>query len=159
MKLSKLVLVSMLVFLPASAASACDGGNLAMAYLFGYNNFNQRAGVFNNYTPPYFSLHPPVYYGERFYRPYGASPFAAWPQLQPNPAYAPKLGMGISGAAIIENPHCHSTVPGSSVVPQSGPEAVPAGVPDVVKKSKGPLIIDNPFYVEDESQLASTEIY
>lgn len=159
MKLSKLVLVSMLVLLPASAASACDGGNLAMAYLFGYNNFNQRAGVFNNYTPPYFSLHPPVYYGERFYRPYGESPFAAWPQLQPNPAYTPRLGTRSSEVAIIENPHCNSTTPCTPAVPQSSPQADPEGTPDVVKKYKGPLIIENPYYVEDESQLASTGIH
>lgn len=30
-------------------------------------------------TPPYFSLSPPVYYGARFSRPYGLSPFAAPP--------------------------------------------------------------------------------
>jgi hypothetical protein len=36
-------------------------------------------------TPPYFSLHPPVYYGPRIlYRPYGNSPFAypSWYERQ-----------------------------------------------------------------------------
>ena len=36
-------------------------------------------------TPPYFSLHPPVYYGPRLlYRPYGNSPFAypSWYERQ-----------------------------------------------------------------------------
>ncbi len=27
-------------------------------------------------VPPYYALHPPVYYGERYYRSYGESPFA-----------------------------------------------------------------------------------
>ena len=27
-------------------------------------------------VPPYFALHPPVYYGQRVYRSYGESPFA-----------------------------------------------------------------------------------
>lgn len=155
MKLSKLVLTCLLVLLPASAASACDGGNLAMAFLFGYNNFNNRAGVINNYNPPYFALHPPVYYGDRYYRPYGASPFAAWPQLQSNPAYAPKFGLGFSGASMIENPHCQPALP---VHPRSAPEAV-SPVPDVVQKYNGPLIIDNPYFVEPESRLTSREIH
>jgi hypothetical protein len=32
-------------------------------------------------TPPYFALNPPVYYGSRFARPYGLSPFAAPPMM------------------------------------------------------------------------------
>jgi hypothetical protein len=27
-------------------------------------------------TPPYFALHPPVYYGQRYFRSYGESPYA-----------------------------------------------------------------------------------
>ena len=39
--------------------------------------------------PPYFALHPPVYYGIRYTRPYGVSPFASAPQLQtPRQGYA-----------------------------------------------------------------------
>lgn len=33
-------------------------------------------------VPPYFALHPPVYYGEQVSRSYGASPFA-WRGYQP----------------------------------------------------------------------------
>ncbi len=32
-------------------------------------------------TPPYFALNPPVYYGNRYARPYGDSPFASPPLL------------------------------------------------------------------------------
>jgi hypothetical protein len=32
-------------------------------------------------TPPYFAVNPPVYYGTRYMRPYGISPFAAPPMV------------------------------------------------------------------------------
>jgi len=38
-------------------------------------------------TPPYFSIFPPVYYGRRYERPYGDSPFASQSQLGGNPTY------------------------------------------------------------------------
>ena len=38
-------------------------------------------------TPPYFATNPPVYYGQRFSRPYGLSPFAAPPQLRSSSPY------------------------------------------------------------------------
>lgn len=75
-------------------ASACLTSQAAVAqdpfaFQFGYSlGFAQRYRT-NVPTPPYFALHPPVYYGQRYYRPYGASPFASWPMLQPNPSYAP----------------------------------------------------------------------
>lgn len=43
-------------------------------------------------TPPYFALHPPVYYGPRLiYRPYGNSPFAypSWYERQFDNAPSP----------------------------------------------------------------------
>ncbi|MEM9826444.1 MAG: hypothetical protein AAF958_07630 [Planctomycetota bacterium] len=42
-------------------------------------------------TPPYFSLNPPVYYGARYARPYGASPFAAPPMVGAAQGYRPRL--------------------------------------------------------------------
>lgn len=38
-------------------------------------------------TPPYFALNPPVYYGARYARPYGASPFASPPLLTASADY------------------------------------------------------------------------
>jgi len=38
-------------------------------------------------TPPYFALNPPVYYGNRYARPYGASPFASPPLLTAPASY------------------------------------------------------------------------
>ena len=56
-------------------------------------------------TPPYFALHPPVYYGPRLlYRPYGNSPFAypSWYERQfdnlASPYQAPR------GPELIVNP-------------------------------------------------------
>ena len=42
-------------------------------------------------TPPYFSTNPPVYYGSRHARPYGISPFAAPPMVQPGQGYRSRL--------------------------------------------------------------------
>jgi hypothetical protein len=125
-----------------SRAQAYDDGNLGLALLFGYNNFNNRPGVFNNYLPPYFSMHPPVYYGERYYRPYGASPFAAWPQLQANPNYSPRLGATSANLGIIvENPHCQLQIPSSG-------QSSEAEMPEIVQGQQGPLVIDNPYFEE-----------
>lgn len=40
-------------------------------------------------TPPYFSIYPPVYYGKRYARPYGESPYASFPLLGQVPGYSP----------------------------------------------------------------------
>ncbi len=38
-------------------------------------------------TPPYFATNPPVYYGTRYTRPYGLSPFAAPPMMSAPSGY------------------------------------------------------------------------
>lgn len=38
-------------------------------------------------TPPYFAVNPPVYYGSRYSRPYGESPFASPPLLSAPAGY------------------------------------------------------------------------
>jgi hypothetical protein len=38
-------------------------------------------------TPPYFSIYSPVYYGQQYERPYGISPFAAFPEMNTPPSY------------------------------------------------------------------------
>ena len=45
-------------------------------------------------TPPYFSLNPPVYYGARYSRPYGMSPFASPPVVAPSANYRGRLHPG-----------------------------------------------------------------
>ncbi len=60
------------------------------AFQFGYslgyqNSFRNRLPA-----PPYFAVYPPVYYGKRFERPYGDSPYASSPQLRSAPNYHPE---------------------------------------------------------------------
>jgi hypothetical protein len=136
MKISKILLPCFLVLAAALPAQA-DWGTLGMAGLFGYGGFNfAGTPTFNNYTPPYFALHPPVYYGQRFTRPYGVSPYAAWPQLQSNPEYAPQPH--VDRSMIICNPY----VMGAEVV--TAPELAAKELP--AKQFAGPLVIDNPYY-------------
>jgi hypothetical protein len=54
-------------------------------YTLGYQySFRNRLPA-----PPYFAIHPPVYYGERHLRPYGESPYASFPLLGSTPEYSP----------------------------------------------------------------------
>ena len=140
MSIAKRLFPCLLVFALAVSAKA-DGGDLGLAYLYGYQNFNnvgQRS--YNNATPPYFALHPPVYYGQRFARPYGASPFAAWPQLQASAAYAPRVQ--VEHSMNICNPYVVAAANGVA--------------PSVVATEPiQPLVIDNPYYTEGKVQFTS----
>ena len=144
MQLTKILLPCLLLVAVSASARAGDCGNLALAYLYGYNAHVQTQSF--GPAPPYFAIHPPVYYGQRYYRPYGASPYAAWPQLQANPDYAPRAGsQPTSGGMIITNPHFAESV-----------------VPAVVEKPVSnrvvePLIIDNPYFQAQETQYTATK--
>jgi hypothetical protein len=66
-------------------AQAQDPFAFQFGYVLGYqNSFRNRLP-----TPPYFAVYPPVYYGARYQRPYGDSPYAAFPQLRSAPDYMP----------------------------------------------------------------------
>ena len=89
-------------------------------------------------VPPYFALHPPVYYGQRYFRSYGDSPFARAPR---RPAASRQV------ARVIINPHVKS-------------------VPMLKKEQKSdkpktaqfqPRMIVNPFYRSSDKQLASRQ--
>jgi hypothetical protein len=54
-------------------------------FQFGYTQGYQNSFQYRLPTPPYFAIYPPVYYGKRYARPYGDSPFAAFPPLQSAP--------------------------------------------------------------------------
>ncbi len=89
-------------------------GRPAQAYEPGFSfAFGYSLGQTNQYrnrlpAPPYFAIHPPVYYGQRHERPYGESPFASWPLLQSNSDYAvrPK-----QSPVQFVNPHVHTEAP------------------------------------------------
>lgn len=133
MRLSRFLAPCLLLFACAAPAANADHGinGLGLAYLYGYGGFNQGGMQTYNSSIPYFAMHPPVYYGQRYSRPYGASPFAAWPQLQSNSAYAPQPH--VSRAQTIVNPHaCPPAAPIHGVVQTPAPIT--------------PLVIDNPFF-------------
>ena len=90
-----------------------------------------RAGVYSTSrvpTPPYFALHPPVYYSYPVPRPYGYSPFA-YPEYMKTPAFK------INKQQNIRNPH----------VPKKAAEAVPT---NQTTSTRGVMII-NPFVRSD----------
>lgn len=79
----KRFLVAPLLALAAIAlASDTASAQRPGSYSFLPFGFYQPYGAFYGNsirTPPYFALNPPVYYGARHSRPYGASPFASPP--------------------------------------------------------------------------------
>ncbi len=114
----------------ASQAAACDGAGW-------WSNFPARQPLRtgNVPTPPYFALHPPVYYGERVRRSYGDSPYAypaqrpratasaatgrptpPKPKLIVNPYYVPATGEAAGSSVpangqLILNPYCQPSSP------------------------------------------------
>ncbi len=136
MKLAKYLLPCLLALASHTTVKA-DGGDLAMAYLFGYSGFGGARFQTYQATPPYFAMHPPVYYGQRYTRPYGASPFAAWPQLQSNPTYAPQPHVNRwQPFSVPSCPHCMTgAATGSHGIAQVAPVQ--------------PLEIDNPYYTPE----------
>jgi hypothetical protein len=56
------------------AYDGCSNGAWFNAPAFGTSGSLYGLGYVP--VPPYYAMHPPVYYGERYYRTYGESPFA-----------------------------------------------------------------------------------
>ena len=107
--LSVAAVVALDCFCPLAQAQSPYG--YQFGYTLGYqNSFRNRLP-----TPPYFAIYPPVYYGKRFDRPYGDSPYASFPQLQAAPDYhsVPKESQVRSHSVV--NPHVnHSSLPDSA---------------------------------------------
>ena len=91
----------LLVTSPEPAQAQCGGyGALGYGGIGGYGLLGLNGSAYSSGrvpTPPYFALHPPVYYSQPVHRPYGHSPFA-YPGTHVTPEPAPK-------AAMIQNPH------------------------------------------------------
>jgi hypothetical protein len=66
--------------LAASTASAdCGGYGIGNCSFGNLNAFGASGSLYGSGylpVPPYFAIHPPVYYSHQYYRPYGWSPFA-----------------------------------------------------------------------------------
>jgi hypothetical protein len=161
LKASRAFLLGITALLASSGATAHaqDPYGLGFAYLFGYGATNTpRISSFVP-APPYFALHPPVYYGQRYTRPYGDSPFASWPQLQPAAGY--HAHPAAPHAQIVVNPYAPAICPDC---PAEVPAEVPADAPSdspVIQNSRPamPLVIDNPYYraAETEGLIAAAD--
>ncbi len=126
--------------IPLLAVACVLGSNLpsqaqdpAFGFLYGYGLGQAQRFRTNLPTPPYFSIYPPVYYGRRYERPYGDSPFASWPTLQANAEYRATPKQEVSQEVM--NPH---TCPAESVTPQV------AHQPAIGKR----VVIENPYVVQ-----------
>ena len=113
---------------PAQAQWGCGLGGYGMNY-YGYGMpVGWYTGV-QGRMPPYFALHPPVYYSGQIIRiPYGASPFAC------PPAYCPGL-----------------SIEAEAVDMKEAPEA-PEGVN--LRPMAELTAIENPFYKRDAARTA-----
>lgn len=104
----------------AIACAACFSSPSSASDPLAYSGFPFGYGFYQPYgirystsvrTPPYFAVNPPVYYGARHYRPYGASPFASLPLVQPGETYRtrPEVPSPMRAPAVIhQNPYCQS---------------------------------------------------
>lgn len=140
-------------------AGLCAGtGHSAMAqdpfaFQFGYTLGYQNSFKYRVPAPPYFSVHPPVYYGKRYSRPYGESPFASWPLLQPNPSYMP-VPTASHAATSVVNAHCldslcsiEQAADTSSVVNrQNTPSTPPSQILEAV-------VVINPYALEQVAKV------
>lgn len=159
-----LTLVGVVCIAPAENASA------QAPFGFGFQPF----GFYQPYgiqyqsavpTPPYFAVNPPVYYGTRYRRPYGISPFASPPVVQAPASYqaGPDAAGMRSGVwpAPVTNPYiCTGESPLVSGSQSAGGKmtTVSSGDPqeatDSVEVSRPGQVRQNPFVAKEELQLA-----
>lgn len=107
------------ILLPAAAQAQYPYGGMGYG---GWGQANYGQGVYqgSNYRPPYFALHPPVYYSQEIIRrPMGASPFAypSW--------YSPSPHHGMAAARqqapqpmLVENPYVKAKAPANASIEQ-----------------------------------------
>lgn len=125
-------IASLVACAPARAYEQCGWGL--------YNRLGFGWGYMSPYSlgqvpvPPYFALHPPVYYSAPVPRTYGYSPFA-YPGHTPTPEIAT-----VVEPAVIDNPY---------VAPTSLPAAPGDREPDADSSAAAqPKMILNPFVVQ-----------
>jgi hypothetical protein len=99
-------IVAVLVSFGVCEVSQAQFMDPVYGFPFGYT-LGAQASLRNRLpAPPYFSIYPPVYYGKRYVRPYGESPYASFPLLGQIPNYSPvPAGRLESLPPPIVNPH------------------------------------------------------
>lgn len=120
---------------------ACNGWPNGFGNVHAFGCSGSLYGLGYVPVPPYFALHPPVYYGERYFRSYGGSPFARR-AVQPRATRV--------AAKIILNPHVAQPASQPAAQPESKTGAQAA------KTAQAQMII-NPFYHADETSVAQIE--
>jgi len=136
-----IALAVLLALSGGTLSSACAGdywgGYGFGGYRYPLGHYAYRSGSVP--APPYYAVHPPVYYGTRVGMPYGNSPYARPPRavvrVSPRPQ-KPKPPVG----AMIENPYVKSKKKARNTKKKS-----------VSSKQKA---IINPYVVSDESKEA-----
>jgi hypothetical protein len=110
-------------------------------------------------VPPYFSLHPPVYYDRIVPQAYGSSPFAypyTWWQQYGFPSVnlpGPYAHAPVMGPTVIENHHVPTVVPETTESPtEAKPAEEEARAVDrkVAQKAPVPLWIVNPYVTPND---------
>jgi hypothetical protein len=134
------ILCAIAVVSTTGQASADCGGGLGYGG-YGYYNYGIQPYV---PAPPYFALHPPVYYGTRYTRPYGDSPFASRSQLQPTAGYAPSRH--VERSLTVNNPY--AALPTAPVEMHNPAPTAPAPIMSVTPSPvvAKPIVIVNPYF-------------
>lgn len=148
--------------LNTSTADAFGPGGPGGASNFGFSfapfGFYQPYGAFYGTslrTPPHFAINPPVYYGARFARPYGMSPFAAPPMVQPPHGYHGRLDSLFERPLRVSEPICNPYV---EVLPV--PDSANASTLKGAVANRSGSVRVNPFASqerEDAKHLVRTE--
>ena len=137
--LASLVVLFVLALIPSEtrAYDNCVGSLMGVR---GFGNSGTLYGLGYLPVPPYFAVHPPVYYGQRYFRTYGESPFAR-PARSSRP-----LNVSVQ---LVTNPYVEqlpAVMPSLPAEQETGADAVVVG-----KVTIQPQMIINPYYkVEDE---------
>lgn len=106
MRHMKSVVFAILVALGACEVSQAQVMDPVYGFPFGYTLGAQWSLRNRLPAPPYFSIYPPVYYGKRYVRPYGESPYASFPLLGQIPNYSPVPAESHVGIPrTVSNPH------------------------------------------------------
>ncbi len=103
-------------------------------------------------TPPYFAVHPPVYYSTRHARPYGMSPFAAPPMVGPGPRYQGRPRTEPIRPVLFENTFCEGE--GEEVVPSTEAVVPETAAVHASPRPRGP-VRENPFVSGDQLSVAN----
>ena len=124
-----------------------DGGGFGnYAYPGLYGGFGFRPSPYSLGqvpVPPYFALHPPVYYSQPVARPYGYSPFA-----YPGFVRTPEVVAAPCEPISIDNPYVPSSATESEEIANDDTDDYA-----VVK----PLVIENPYVLDSPTQVDSNE--